>query len=62
MNAFNPIIERQSQADFWVGGHPGLQSEFQDSQDYTETPCLENKQKNKPKNKGKEKFFKESQI
>jgi hypothetical protein len=32
----------QRQADFWVPGHPGLQSEFQDSQDYTEKPCLEN--------------------
>jgi hypothetical protein len=27
--------------DFWVGGQPGLQSEFQDSQGYTEKPCLE---------------------
>jgi hypothetical protein len=31
---------RQRQADFWVQGQPGLQSEFQDSQDYTEKPCL----------------------
>jgi hypothetical protein len=27
--------------DFWVQGQPGLQSEFQDSQYYTEKPCLE---------------------
>ena len=34
--------------DFWVRGQPGLQSEFQDSQDCTEKPCLEtNKQTNK---------------
>ena len=26
-----------------VGGQPGLQSEYQDSQGYTEKPCLENK-------------------
>jgi hypothetical protein len=26
--------------DFWVQGQPGLQSEFQDSQGYTEKPCL----------------------
>jgi hypothetical protein len=26
---------------------PGLQSEFQDSQGYTEKPCLKNKQTNK---------------
>jgi hypothetical protein len=31
---------KQRQADFWVQGQPGLQSEFQDSQDYTEKPCL----------------------
>jgi hypothetical protein len=29
-----------------MGGQPGLQSEFQDSQGYTEKPCLE-----KPKKK-----------
>jgi hypothetical protein len=34
-------LGRQRQADFWVQGQPGLQSEFQDSQDYTEKPCLE---------------------
>jgi hypothetical protein len=27
--------------DFWVQGQPGLQSEFQHSQGYTEKPCLE---------------------
>jgi hypothetical protein len=43
-----PALGRQRQADFWVRGQPGLQSEFQDSQGYTEKPCLE-KQKNQPK-------------
>jgi hypothetical protein len=33
-------------------GQPGLQSEFQDCQDYTEKLCLE-KPKNKNKNKNK---------
>ena len=43
-----PALGRQRQADFWVGGQPGLQSEFQDSQGYTEKPCLEKqKQTNK---------------
>ena len=28
-------------------GQPGLQSGFQDSQDYTEKPCLEKKQNTK---------------
>jgi hypothetical protein len=38
-----PLISklgRQRQVDFWVWGQPGLQSEFQDSQGYTEKPCL----------------------
>jgi hypothetical protein len=46
-----PLISalgRQRQVDFWVRGQPGLQSEFQDSQDYTEKTCLKNKNKNNP--------------
>jgi hypothetical protein len=35
-----PPLGRQRQEDFWVRGQPGLQSEFQDSQGYTEKPCL----------------------
>ena len=42
-----PALGRQKQADFWVGGQPGLQSEFQDSQSYTEKPCLEKPKKKK---------------
>jgi hypothetical protein len=42
-----PALGRQRQADFWVRGQPGLQSEFQDSQGYTEKPCFENKTKQK---------------
>jgi hypothetical protein len=38
-----PVLGRQRQADFWVWGQPGLQSEFQDSQSYAEKPCLEKK-------------------
>lgn len=33
----------------WVRDQPGLHSEFQDSQEYTVKPCLENKNKNKNK-------------
>ena len=40
-------LGRQSQADFWIQGQPGLQSEFQDSQGYTEKPCLEKNKKQK---------------
>jgi hypothetical protein len=47
-----PALGRQRQEDFWVQGQPGLQSEFQDSQGYTEKPCLKtNKQTNKQTNK-----------
>jgi hypothetical protein len=49
-----PALGRQRQADFWVRGQPGLQSEFQDNQGYTEKPCLE-KQKNKTKTQTKKK-------
>jgi hypothetical protein len=43
-----PALGRQSQADFWVQGQPGLQSEFQDIQGYTKKPSLK-----KPKTKNK---------
>jgi hypothetical protein len=42
-----PALGRQRQADFWVQGQPGLQSEFQDSQDYTEKRRLEKPKKKK---------------
>jgi hypothetical protein len=38
-HAFNPSTW-EAEADLWV-----LQSEFQDSQGYTEKPCLEKQQK-----------------
>jgi hypothetical protein len=38
-------------------GQPGLQSEFQDSQGYTENPCL-GKPKPKPKPKPKKRLVK----
>jgi hypothetical protein len=50
-HAFNPSTREQRQADFWVRGQPGLQSEFQDSQCYTEKPCLEKTKKKKKKKK-----------
>jgi hypothetical protein len=40
-----PALGRQRQADFWVQGQPGLQSEFQDSQGYTEKLCLKKQKK-----------------
>jgi hypothetical protein len=44
---FFPALGGQRQEDFWVWGPPGLQSEFQDSQGYTEKPCLEKQNKTK---------------
>jgi hypothetical protein len=51
-----PALRRQSQVEFRVRGQPSLQSEFQDSQGYTEKPSLEKPQKLKTKqNKTKQK-------
>jgi hypothetical protein len=47
-----PALSRQKQADFWVQGKSGVQSEFQDSQGYTKKPYLE-KQKTKQNKKKK---------
>jgi hypothetical protein len=48
-----PAPGRQRQADFWVRGQSGLQSEFQDSQGYTEKPCLKKTKQNKKKKTAK---------
>ena len=41
-----PALRWLRQADFWVRGKPGLQSEFQNSQSYTEKPCLQRNNNN----------------
>jgi hypothetical protein len=47
-----PALGRQRQADFWFRGQPGLQSEFLDSQGYTElTLSRKTKTKNKKQNR-----------
>jgi hypothetical protein len=56
-----PALGRQRQADFWVRGQPGLQSEFQDSQGYTEKPCLEKPKPNQPTNQPKNQLKSEPQ-
>jgi hypothetical protein len=43
----NPSIHRQILVDLSVQGQPGLQSEFQDSQDHTEKPFSKTKNKTK---------------
>jgi hypothetical protein len=40
--------------DFWFQGQPGLQSELQDRQNYTEKPCLGNQSINQSINFGPE--------
>ena len=47
-------IGRQRQADFWVQGQPGLQSELKDIQGYTEKLCLEKTDKQNKTNKQKQ--------
>jgi hypothetical protein len=39
--------EAETGRSLWVRGQPGLQSEFQDSQDYTEKLCLKKTKINK---------------
>ena len=50
-HAFNPSTW---EADFRVQGQPGLQSVFQDSQGYTEKPCLKKPKPKKKKNQNKD--------
>jgi hypothetical protein len=57
-----PALWRQRQADIWVQGQPGLQSEFQDSQGYTEKPCLKKPKKEKKKKKRKRKKKRKKKI
>jgi hypothetical protein len=45
-----PALGRQRQVDLWIRGQPGLQREFQDSQGYTEKPCLKKQNNHKTKN------------
>ena len=54
VHAFNPGTWEAETGEFWVGGQPGLLSEFQDSQGNTEKPCLKNlKQQQQQTNKQK---------
>ena len=46
-HTFNPSTREADAGGFWVRGQSGLQSELQDSQGYTEKPCLKNKTKQK---------------
>ena len=56
-HTFNTSTGEAEEGRFWVQGQPGLQSEFQDRQGYTEAPCLE--KQNKKTNNNKKKTNKE---
>jgi hypothetical protein len=49
VHAFNPSTWEAEAGGFLSWGQPGLQSEFQDSQDYTVKPCLKKPKKKKKK-------------
>jgi hypothetical protein len=58
-----PALGRQRQVEFRVRGQPGLQSEFQDSQDYTtekpvsKKPKKQSKKKKNPQLRGSTRIF-----
>jgi hypothetical protein len=45
---------RDRQISEFEANLPGLQSEFQDSQGYTEKPCLEKKERKEGRKKGRQ--------
>ena len=55
-HAFNPST-REAEAGGFLSSRPGLQNEFQDSQGYTEKPCLEKTKNKKIKNKLKKSYL-----
>jgi hypothetical protein len=54
-HAFNPST-REAEAGRFLSSRPGLQSEFQNSQGYTEKPCLKKPKKKKRKKKEKKRM------
>ena len=48
-----PALGSQRQRDFLIQGQPGLQIDCQDSQCYTEKPCLKKQQQQKNPRKNK---------
>ena len=53
-HTFSPSTQEAEAGGFLSSSQPGLQSEFQDSQGYTEKPCLK-KNKKTQRNKTKQK-------
>jgi hypothetical protein len=59
---FKPITWEAEAVDFWVRGQPGLQSEFQDSQSYTEKKQNKTKQTKNKQTKNKQTKEQESLL
>jgi hypothetical protein len=54
-HTFDPsTLEAEAGIPLWVQDQPGLQSNFQDSQDYIKKPCLERLNQTKPNQNKKE--------
>jgi hypothetical protein len=53
-HAFNPSTQEPEAGGFLSSGQPGLQSELQDSQGYTEKPCVLKTKKKKKKKRERE--------
>ena len=60
-HAFNPSTQ-EAEAGRFLSSRPAWSTEFQDSQSYTEKPCLKKKKKKKKKKNGKEKKKKMLQM
>jgi hypothetical protein len=65
-HAFNPSTWEAEAGRFLSSSQPGLQSEFQDSQGYTEKPCLkkpnQRKKRERKKTKQNKKYGREKKI
>lgn len=57
VHTFNPSTQKPETGDLWVQGLPSLQSEFQDTQGYTEKPRLQKQTNKKPKNSSFPSYF-----
>jgi hypothetical protein len=51
-HAFNPSTQEAEACRFLNSRQPGLQSKFQDSQGYTEKPCLREREREREKQRG----------
>jgi hypothetical protein len=61
-HTFNPSTQEAEAGGFLSSRQPGLQSEFQDSQGYTEKPCLKKPKKKKKEKKKKKKKRKKRKV